>query len=109
MKKLIFGLSVLMALPFLAKAAPDMAFYIYIFAIILAVVFVLGRSRKKPHSIPPEKDAAGFGNLSKRRRIISAVKAVRKNQMTVAQASQHYGVSEREIKTIHYLDYLLTY
>lgn len=108
-KSLAAGLIVFAMLPFIAKAAPDMAFYLFtgVFIVIMVLIFRRNKSRANRD---PIKDVPGWhGDDSKRRRIINAVRAVRKNKMTLAVASAHYGVSEREIKTVHYLDYLLTY
>ena len=106
-KKLIAGLVVFAALPFLAKAAPDIGFYLFIAVFIAIILLVRGKKSAAPGT--STKGEPGVDRGWKLRRIGKAVKEVRRNRMTVAEASAHFNVTEKEIKSFHYLDYLLTY
>jgi hypothetical protein len=107
--KIAVGLIVFAMLPFIAKAVPDIAFYLFIAVFAVIIVLIFNRKKNRPDSRMAKYVPGVENNDSKRRRIINAVRAVRKNRMTLTQASAHFGVTEREIKTFHYLDYVLTY
>lgn len=78
-----------------AKAVPEIGFYVFM---LIAFVFLIAVAKCGGSRDP----LAG----STRTRTRKALRAVRKNHMTLAQASQHYGVPERSIARTHLLFFL---
>lgn len=106
MKKLAILIMVFAMAPVLAKIAGEFGFYILLAFAALGLICFLSRDNKRNTQVPHAPDIRG---QSKFRRAVNAMKDVRKGKMTLAQASKHYGVTEKTIKRVHYFDYLITH
>lgn len=106
MKKIVLFFVVIAIVPWLAKLAGEFGFYLLFGLALLAVVFVLLRPKRDSHTNSYAPDVTGQSQF---RRTANAMKAVRRGKMTLAEASQHYGVTEKQIKRLHYFDYLMTH
>ncbi len=107
MKNIALIIAIVALAPFAARLANQYGFYILIGAVALVALLLLARSKKGREDV--STIAPEVAGQSWRRRLINALKAVRKRKMTLAQASAHYGVSEKAIKRLHHFDYLITH
>lgn len=96
MKKLLLLAIVVLGAFQVAHAVPQIGFYVFL--LIALLVFIAIKHGRSGNHDP----LAG----SARTRTRKALRAVRKNHMTLAQASQHYGVPERSIARTHLLYFL---
>lgn len=93
-KLLLLAIAVFAAF-MVAKEVPQIGFYVFMLIAFLLLMAVVKRGGNRD-------PLAG----SARTRTRKALRAVRKNHMTLAQASQHYGVPERSIARTHLLFFL---
>lgn len=101
MKSLIFFVLVVCGVFIAAVASPDLGFYLFIGVFAALLIFKFGKRNSAKDSLEAGPDPSEGWKLG---RIGKAVKAVRKKEMTVAQASVHFNVTEKSIRALHYLD-----
>jgi len=101
MKSLIIFVVVVYFVFVAAVAWPGLAFYLFIGVFASLMIFKFGKTKRPNGSRDDGPDSSEGWKLG---RIGKAVKAVRRKEMTVAQASVHFNVTEKSIRAFHYLD-----
>ena len=100
MRSLKISALVLCAVFVAAATWPDLGFYLFLGVFAALLIFWFGKRKSAKGSLADLDSSAGW----KLGRIGKAVKAVRRKEMTVAQASVHFNVTEKSIRALHYLD-----